>query len=437
MTIPTSCDVVVIGGGPAGSLTATFLVQKGYKVVLFDKQKHPRYQVGESLIPDFWRFCDLAGVTEKIEQDGFIRKAGGIVTWDGHTVAQIFKDFGFTRMSLHVERDRFDFILLNHARDEGVQVFEEVAVSNVKFEAESNPRITWRSISDNETGELNCTYVVDASGQSSVIGRQLGIRHIDQGFRFMSVWGYFTNSRYVSIEGKIYAESFKHQIPPATCINSLKEFGDAGWSWHIMQRNSTSVGVVIPIELIKQAKSSEQSWENFLIQRCQGSPILSILLEQAKLIPGSIHMIRDYSYRSSQVAGPNFFLVGDAAGFVDPVFSVGVLMGMYSAYSAAYAIDRSFKHPEKAAKWQEMFAQQLQGRLEVARSLALPRYVSGEITSELAKSAMRLERGDLQDLMYSVSSLTTRSDNFLAMLGEDSKQFRNAKLHPIEKISFV
>src|SRR4051794_20525758 len=106
MGIPAKCDVVVIGGGPAGSMAATYLARAGYHAVLFDKERHPRNVVGESLIPDFWKYCDEAGVTPAIEAEGFVRKAGGIVDWHGATNRLIFGDFGFTRAALHVDRDR-------------------------------------------------------------------------------------------------------------------------------------------------------------------------------------------------------------------------------------------------------------------------------------------------------------------------------------------
>ena len=124
MKIPTLCDVVVVGGGPAGSLLSTYLAQKGHNVVLFDKQKHPRYIVGESLIPDFWKFTDKAGVSEKIEQEGFIQKAGGMAYWKGTIRGHTFKDFGYTRAAMHVERDRFDHILLENAKEKGATVLK-------------------------------------------------------------------------------------------------------------------------------------------------------------------------------------------------------------------------------------------------------------------------------------------------------------------------
>ncbi|MGH2976729.1 MAG: FAD-dependent oxidoreductase, partial [Solirubrobacterales bacterium] len=103
-TVPQSCDVVVIGGGPAGSLAATYLTGKGYSVALFEKEKHPRYQVGESLLPDVWKYCDAAGVSDAIAGEGFLRKAGGSVDWNGEMRRLSFSDFGYTRPALHVER---------------------------------------------------------------------------------------------------------------------------------------------------------------------------------------------------------------------------------------------------------------------------------------------------------------------------------------------
>src|SRR5688500_16372139 len=129
MDVPSRCDVVVIGGGPGGSTAATLLGQSGYDVVLLEKAKHPRYNVGESLIPHFWKYCELTGADEQVEADGFIAKAGGTVVWDGVIRQMRFRDFGYARPALHVERDRFDKILLDYARAQGASVFEEVAVT--------------------------------------------------------------------------------------------------------------------------------------------------------------------------------------------------------------------------------------------------------------------------------------------------------------------
>ncbi|HTP45714.1 MAG TPA: tryptophan 7-halogenase, partial [Casimicrobiaceae bacterium] len=131
--VPEFCDVAVIGGGPAGSLAASFLAGKGYSVALFERQKHPRYNVGESLLPDIWKYCDAAGVADAIVSEGFVRKAGGSVDWKGEMRRLSFSDFGYTRPALHVERDRFDHILLERARASGAWIGEEIAVLDADF----------------------------------------------------------------------------------------------------------------------------------------------------------------------------------------------------------------------------------------------------------------------------------------------------------------
>ena len=172
MSIPETCDVVVIGGGPAGSVAATSLAQKGWRVVLLEKQRHPRYTVGESLIPDFWKYLEEIGAADKIRAEGFIAKNGGMVNWQGQPKAHTFKDFGYTQPAMHVERDRFDEILLRHAASEGVQVFEEYNVRKVDLPPEEAPQtpaqVSYRDLNTQREGTITCQYVVDASGQNAV-----------------------------------------------------------------------------------------------------------------------------------------------------------------------------------------------------------------------------------------------------------------------------
>jgi flavin-dependent dehydrogenase len=434
MNIPIQCDVVVIGGGPAGSLAGTFLSQKGYAVVLLERKKHPRYQVGESFIPQFWKFCDLANVSDKIEADGFIKKVGGTVVWNGVIRQVSFKDLGYTRPALHIERDRFDHILLEHAREQGVQVFEEVSVVQAKLDEGERVSVLYRAPYEKTPGEISCRFIVDASGQSAVLAKQLGIRVMDEGFRFMSVWGYFKDSKYVAPDGKAYPFQYVRSIPPTTFVSSTEDWG---WAWHIPLRESTSVGLVIPIIHMKSIKATEEALEAYFLHKCQEIPYLNRLLEPAHYCEGSLHVIRDYSYRPTQLTGPGFFLIGDAAAFVDPIFALGVTLAMYSAYLAAWAIDCAFHDPARVTEYQTIFANQLQQRLEVARSLALPRHGIGSHASALAKNAMKWVAAREQEVMYVASTLSMRDANFVELVQDPSGHtITSDKFRILEEIVF-
>lgn len=416
MDIPGSCDVAVIGGGPAGSLAAAYLARSGYDIVLFEKQKHPRPTVGESLIPDFWKYCDEVGVSETLQAEGFISKAGGTVDWNGTRRRVAFKDYGYTRPALHVERDRFDDILLRHAAKSGVRVLEEVAVHGVQLNGHA-VRLSYRP-PDGQSAEIHCRFVIDASGQASLIGRQLGLRVLDEDFRFMSVWGYFKGARYYAADGETYAAVSCRDVPPTTYVCSVPGTGDWGWCWHILLRDCTSLGFVLPREVIKDVKDSGLTWEQFLLKQCEKMPTVRELLEPAELIKDSVRVVRDYSYRCNRVSGPGFFLVGDAAGFIDPIFSIGVVLGMYSARAAAWSIDHCFRSPARTARYQAIYTNQLQARMELARTLALPQYELAGPASAQAKNAAQFMDSQAHALMLAASSLTARSQHFLALFDE-------------------
>ena len=415
--IPGTCDVVVVGGGPAGSLSATFLRQKGYDVVLFDKEKHPRPHVGESIIPHIWKYCDMAGVADEIAAEGFIQKSGGTTIWNGLIRQMSFSSFGYDRPALHVERDRFDHILLEHARRNEARIFERVAVLHVEFGDGSRPVVEYRHVESGETGQVACRFVVDCTGQNSVVGKQLDLRYIDEAFRFMSVWGYFKDSKYVAQRGEVHPFSDLRTVPPTTFVSSLDAVGDWGWSWHIPLRESTSVGLVVPLAQVNASKMGGGTLEAFLLETCERTPILGRLLDGATFIPGSMEACRDYSYRMRQLAGPGYFLAGDAAGFIDPIFSVGCVLAMYTAKMASWAIDNAFRDPSSAARYQRLYATQLEGRIEVSRQLALPQYESSGRSSDMARTSVRFESLFEQELMYVVSTMTTRGSNLVDMVG--------------------
>src|SRR5680860_1063747 len=312
--IPQECDVTVIGGGPTGSTAANKLASRGYHVVLLDKAIHPRNTVGESLVPHFWRYADEVGVTQDIVDEGFIPKGGGLSFWGNELRRLRFRDFGHQRQPLHVERDIFDDILLRKAGAVGAQIFQGVQVTTI--DNLEGPVITVNyKDADGEPGSLRTRYVVDASGQAAVVASQLKIRAFDEGLRFSAFWGYYRKSKYLTFDGALHNDEDKFTHPPATLMSTI---GDWGWSWHIVLR------------------------------------------------------IRDYAYKPTTFTAGNCYLAGDAAAFVDPINSIGVVFGMFSGSISAHAISRSLEKPGEAQLNRDLYSTHYGNRVALFRLLALP-----------------------------------------------------------------
>ncbi len=418
MQIPESADVVVIGGGPAGSTAANLLAKAGYHVVLLEKVRHPRNTVGESVLPHVWKYLDLMGATEDIINAGFITKSGGTTHWRGVIRQTALKDFGFTRPSMHVERDEFDEILLRAAERRGVQVFEEVGVRKVDIES-SVKVVTYTDRKSGGEGTIECQYIVDASGQGAVIANQYGFREFDKDLRFMSVWGYYNNSDYIAQGGLICPWSMRREIKPTTAQLGI---GDWGWCWHITQKEYTSVGLVLAPSQAAQFKASGEKLEHRFDSACRELPIVGPLLENAKLIEASTRAIRDFAYHPTQLAGDGWYLAGDAAAFVDPINSAGVITACYTGYAAAWAIDESLQKPSRRKFFRDTFSTVVRQRLSLFRLSALPVGLNSYAEDvPIALKAARLDSSSEQELLYVQSVLTDRSSNLAPLLAMDPK----------------
>jgi len=434
MTTAKNYDICVIGGGPAGSTAAAVLSRKGYDVLLLERAIHPRYTVGESLIPHFWRYVADSGALDAIVNEGFVEKAGGTVSWRDEINHMAFKDFGYTRPALHVERDRFDHILFDNARTQGAYALEDTNVTAVSFDGDKGHRVQYRMGQSQEQGEITCRYVIDATGQRSLVSSQLKMRELDDDFRFCSVWGYFENSKYVGPNGEVHDFRNLMNPPPTTFVTSI---GESGWAWHIPLRKSTSVGFVIPTAEFKSLNTEGGSVETSFLQLCETTPILNRLLAEARFCPGSTHVIRDYSYRSRKNSLPGCYLIGDAAAFIDPIFSIGVVLGMYSATLAAWAIDRSLKNAGSAEHYRSIYDNQLNGRLDLARALALPAYIRDpEKHAQLLLNQLAFQSHSEQALCAVVSKITDRSSNYTALVDTGRQAEVAAKIQRLEAINW-
>jgi len=312
-------DVIIIGGGPAGSTAATLLAQHGRSVLLFERERFPRFQIGESMLPYSNDIFRRIGVYDKLLNADFFPKYGGaFVTADGksHTVFRFDRDLddGYKR-SFQVERARFDQLLLDHSRENGAEVQEEMPVSRVDLTDGSKVIVETANGAQHEA-----RFVIDASGHGALLAHATGRRTPVNALKKIA---YFAHYKGVTRpEGR------------DGCNIVIVVLRNA-WFWMIpLSEEKTSVGLVIERD---HAMTSGLSPEEMLERTIAATPYVLDRMQNAERTT-HVYTRKDFSYRVSQIVGENFALVGDAAGFLDPIFSTGVMIAMTSASRVADAV---------------------------------------------------------------------------------------------------
>jgi halogenation protein CepH len=303
-----------------------------HRVLLLERERFPRYQIGESLLPStIHGICVLLGIEEQIKRAGFVRKNGGTFLWGKSPEPWTF-GFGITPFlgessgyAYQVERAKFDDILLNNARHKGVDVRENHTVTGLVTE---NGRIAGVEFTNDrgERGMARGRFVADASGHQTILSRAVGERHFSKFFQNVALFCYFENGK---------------RLPPPNNGNILCASFKYGWFWYIpLSPTLTSVGAVIDREHADVLKNGHESAMASFIEAC---PVIKEYLAGAKRVTdglyGKFRVRKDYSYIHSRFWAPGIVLVGDAACFIDPVFSSGVHLATYSALLAARSIN--------------------------------------------------------------------------------------------------
>lgn len=345
--IAEPCDVFVIGGGPGGSAVAIPLAEAGLKVVIAEKDKHPRFHIGESLLPHSLPMLEKLGVLDRVREIGVYKPGAEFISEDGsgHTV------FDFARAMLdgpphayQVSRDRFDQLLFERAREAGAIACEETTATVISCD-EGGALITTRG---DDGGEqlYHADILVDASGRSTLIAKRERDKRPDPRNTSAAIFGHFRGVP--RTEGE-YGGNIRIYL------------NTPGWMWQIpLPGGITSIGLVAPGE---EMARRDCGIDEFFIKRASQNPLMAKILADADLVR-PMTATGNFSYRSSHAVGPGHIKVGDAFGFIDPIFSTGVHLALSSASEAAVVILKSRDNPADRARLMTRYDRYIQRRLK-------------------------------------------------------------------------
>ena len=329
--------VIVVGGGPAGATLSTLVAKEGHRVTLFERETFPRYHIGESMIPESFWVLERLGMLPKLRGSHFVKKHSvQFVTGTG----KLSEPFYFADNKPHessqtwqVLRAEFDKLMLDNAREHGVEVHEGTRVLDVIFDGDRAVGVT---IADGEgQRKVYADVVVDAAGQSTLIQDRLGLREWDPVLKKAAVWTYWKGA---------YRDSGKDE--GATMVLQLDQ--KQGWFWYIpLHDDVLSVGVVAPHEYLFKNRDSKDYEKIYFeeVARCPG--LQPRIAGATRCAP--FRAAKEYSYRARQVAGDGWVLIGDAYGFLDPLYSSGVLLALRSGAMAADAINEGLTKGDTSA----------------------------------------------------------------------------------------
>ncbi|MGH8182441.1 MAG: NAD(P)/FAD-dependent oxidoreductase [Rhodanobacteraceae bacterium] len=339
---PFDCDVLVVGGGPGGSTISTLLARRGWRVTVLEKVAHPRFHIGESLLPANMPIFEELGALEKLRALGRLKLGADFPRADGS-----YYTFRFDRAlgetppwSFQVKREEMDRMLFEHARENGVDTRERVTVERVEFDADG---VTAHVDAQGMTSRLRARYVVDASGRETFLGKQLKLVQRSDKHQSAAMFAHYTGVAC-------------NPDDPGGNIISVNRF-EHGWAWFIpLPDGTTSIGCVCKPGYLKTRQGASN--EDFMARTLAIVPGAERRIANAERVT-PIRFTGNYSYACTRMAGPRWILIGDAWAFLDPVFSSGVFLSMYSARRALEVVDGALREPAREPALQKAYARHL------------------------------------------------------------------------------
>jgi geranylgeranyl reductase family protein len=399
-------DVIIIGGGPAGSSAATMLARQGWRVLVLERERFPREHIGESLLPASLPILEELGVMPAVQAAGFTKKYGATMVWGSGNErwSWYFSETNKTHPHAYqVWRPQFDQLLLENAAAAGAEVRQEHRVLEVELNGQERMAVRVQPVGG-EPSLLTCRFVVDASGQSGLIGRKLGVRRDDADFQNLAVYAYFENAERLPGEdsGNIFIESYEH-----------------GWFWNIpLHTGHMSVGCVVDHRFGSQG-IRELGAEAFFREQIDAAPQTARMLRHGTQ-DGPLHIIRDWSYASERLTGDGWILAGDAACFIDPLFSTGVHLALSAGVMAAAYVTTALKDPDLARAAAPVYRELYDAQYNLFRQLARLFYSTNRSVDSYFWEARRILGDD--------EALSPRSAFIRAVAGQTPKGYERAVL---------
>lgn len=337
-----SYDCLVIGAGPGGSTAAAIVAEQGHSTLLIERDKMPRFHVGESLMPETYWVFERLGILKEMDRVGFTRKHGvQFVSSSGkETKPFVFADHDDRpcNQTWHVERSKFDQLLYETAFNRGATCSDETRVVDIDIRKKSPHRVTIQTAAGKQH-DITTKVIIDASGQSAMLANRLQLKEYYPDLRKAAIWGYF--------DGAIRAGGGN---PEVTCILHTEK-KDA-WFWYIPLGDGTvSIGLVGDNDFLLKRGGSPQNTFETEVKNCPG---VRRRLVDAKL-NGKFHVAKEFSYSVKEQAGEGWVLVGDAGGFIDPIYSSGVFLALKSGLMAGEAVAEGLHtgdtSPKQLGRW--------------------------------------------------------------------------------------